>query len=812
MSDVEWIGSSTYHEQLHEVYGIHIRLAQYPILAPRIRELMRRALFAGGILTPAALEAEVRQKAIASQAREGLADPFGQESATVWNHRMSVIRDQLTDFYFAYNFPPERLDEVIHQGLAESATTDQQPALLDFNPELAPMDLLFAQGEAYAALPPAELARVQHHLREIVVVLIKGMLSDQLEFIGIAKEILTIEDLREVRRHLIGHGKIGGKAAGLLLARKMLCIEGPTGEQATSTTPEGEDTGRGKLACRVKIPDSYYIGADVFYDFMAVNGFSHFMDQKYRRSEEIIADYPRIRDSYRNGRFPVDIVQGLKGVLDEVGDSPLIVRSSSLLEVHFGAALAGKYESVFCANQGTPSENLETLLQAVARVYASTLSPDALLYRQQMGLVDYDERMAVLIQKVEGKRYRHYLFPTVAGVGYSRNPIRWNPKIRREDGFLRLVSGFGTRAVERVANDYPRLVALSHPKLRPFIGTDQTRKHAQRYMDVLDLNDHTIKTLPVSEVLQHDYPALRYLASMDKDGYLVPIFARLTASERGRLLLTFDRLVEDTAFIDLMKQMLSRLEEEHRWPVDVEFTVDIEPGHPHAVYTIHLLQCRPQVSRKQQAAVEIPDPIPPQDLILQTTELVPLGIVPGVRYVVCVDPQTYHRAPAHSTSVGSTVKLEIARVIGRLNEKLRDEVFILIGPGRWGSSDVDLGVKVTYADIFNARVLIEVASTDSGMGAEPSYGTHFFQDLVEAGIFPLPVPLGRRGTFLNTDFLDRAPNRLAALLPNDAEYAAYVKVIDVPAITGGRHIEVVMNDEQQRAVAYLKPLKTNSDR
>jgi hypothetical protein len=313
-------------------------------------------------------------------------------------------------------------------------------------------------------------------------------------------------------------------------------------------------------------------------------------------------------------------------------------------------------------------------------------------------------------------------------------------------------------------------------------------------------------------VLQYDYPALRYLASMDKDGYLVPIFARLTGSERGRLLLTFDRLIEDTAFIDLMTTILSRLEEQHRWPVDIEFTVDIEPGHPHAVYTIHLLQCRPQVSRKQRAAVEIPEPISPQDLILQTTELVPQGVVSNVRYIVYVDPERYRHAPNASASVGSTVKLEIARVIGRLNEILQDEVFVLIGPGRWGSSDVDLGVKVTYADIFNARVLIEVASTDAGMGAEPSYGTHFFQDLVEAEIFPLPVPLGRRGTILNSDFLDRAPNRLPALLPRDADYASYVKVIDVPAITGGRHIEIIMNDEQQRAVAYVAPLKTGSDR
>ena len=126
-------------------------------------------------------------------------------------------------------------------------------------------------------------------------------------------------------------------------------------------------------------------------------------------------------------------------MLEEVGNAPLIVRSSSLLEDNFGTAFAGKYDSYFCANQGTPEGNLAALLNAIKRVYASVLSPDALLYRQQVGLVDYDERMAILLQKVEGSRYRDFFFPMVSGVGYSRNPFPWNPKIRREDGFLRLV-------------------------------------------------------------------------------------------------------------------------------------------------------------------------------------------------------------------------------------------------------------------------------------------------------------------------------------------------------------------------------------
>ncbi len=765
------------------VYGIQLKLAQYPILARKIRDRMRQELFSKGIATLAEFEAEVREKAILSQYREGLHDPFGQEPERVWNERLAVVRDQLTDFYFAYNLPADRLEEIVQSVLASRAAPQDQELALTFNPELASWDLLFSQGEEYEALTPEKRAEVQHHLREIVVVLIKGMLSDQLEFVGVAKELFTIHDLIDIRRRCIGRGKIGGKAAGMLLAQKILHKADPE---------DAMDVG----AC-VEIPDSYFIGADVFYDFQLINGFSRYMNQKYRSREEIEADYPQIRRAYIEGHFPGEIIFSLGRVLERVGNAPLIVRSSSLLEVHFGAALAGKYESVFCPNQGTPEENLSALLTAVARVYASTLSPDALLYRQRMGLVDYDERMAVLIQKVEGTYYRKYFFPTVAGVGYSRNPFRWNPKIRKEEGFLRLVSGFGTRAVERVANDYPRIVALSHPQLRPYVGVRETRKYSQHFIDVMNMEANARATLPVRDVIADDYPALRYLASLDKGDYLSPIISRLDADDTRALILTFEQLTKDKNFITLMRTILKKLERALEWPVDIEFTVDIRPKYPHADYTVHLLQCRPLVSQKQVKSVEIPEAIPDADIILQATKLVPNGVVSKIRYIVYVDPVLYNQAPNYET------KFDIARVIGRLNKRLENESFILIGPGRWGSSDVDLGVKVTYADIFNTKVLVEVPLVREGSTAEPSYGTHFFQDLIETGIFPLPIVPGP-GALLNTAFLTNTPNALHVLLPNDTAYAPYIHVTDVPAVAKGRFLDIVMNEEQERAVGYLK--------
>jgi hypothetical protein len=766
----------------YKVMGIYLELAQYPILARKIRERMRQELFSKGIITVDAFETEAKGKAVLSQQREGLSDPWAEEQTQAWNERLALVRDQLTDFYFAYNLPHDRLEEIIQSVLA-GRVPDLRHGLT-FNPELAPWDLLFAQGEEYESLPLTEKSRVRHHLREIIVVLIKGMISDQLEFIGVAKELFTIEDLKDIRRRRIGRGKIGGKAAGMLLAWKIL--------QLAQNGDEGE------VRKHVHIPDSYFIGADVFYDFLSINGLNRCMNQKYKSRDEIELEYPHIRAAYMDGRFPDEIVYNLKDLLEELGDAPLIVRSSSLLEDNFGKAFAGKYDSFFCPNQDTLEGNLAALLNAIKRVYASVLSPDALLYRQHMGLIDYDERMAVLIQKVQGTRYKNYFFPMLAGVGYSRNPFRWNPKIRREDGFLRLVWGLGTRAVDRVANDYPRMIALSHPQLRPEAGVNKILKYSQHLVDVMDLEGNYFRTLPVREVLSDDYPALRLLASVSKGDYLVPLISRMQVERTEDLVLTFEELTKDARFVTLMKSILKKLEWHYKWPVDIEFTVDIASRYPHPEYTFHLLQCRPLVSREGTENAEIPESIPQEDLIFSTCKLVPQGVVSGVRYIIYVDPVGYSRVPDYVT------RLELARVIGRLNKQLEKESYILMGPGRWGSSNLELGVKVTYADIYNAKVLIEIPLASGGTTAEASYGTHFFQDLVETGIFPLPITPGEDGAMLNTQFLTYSPNTLAELSLSDAPYARYVRVVDVPAVTGGRYLEIVMNGEQERAVGYLK--------
>jgi hypothetical protein len=765
-----------------KVLQLYLELTQYPILAPTLRERMRRELFARGIISPRDFEKEVKSKAILSQEREGLTDPFAQESEDVWNRRMAHFRANLTDFYFAHNLPHTLFEQIVGDALVKRIPRDD--LVLTFNPELAPWDLLFAQGETYEALPQEERARAKHHLREIIVVLIKSLISDQLGFVGIARDLFTIADLQAIRRRRIGRGKIGGKAAGMMLAHKILSL------------PESNE--EIDFSSQVVIPESYFIGADVVYDFMSLNDLHYLGDQKYKSREEIEADYPHVCEVFADGRFPDDIVEGLREVLGKVGDKPLIVRSSSLLEDNFGTSFAGKYDSFFCPNQGTPEENLRALLGAITSVYASTFSPDALFYRQQMGLLDYDERMAILLQEVQGERYGEFFFPTLAGVAFSHNPFRWTPKIRRQDGFLRLVWGMGTRAVDRVANDYPRMVALSHPSLRPEVGADQIRRYSQHYVDVINLADNEFQMRPASDLLTMDYPSARLLVSVDRGDYLQAPMAYDPSLSPQELVLTFENLLTRTRFVPLMKAILDVLSDRFERHVDVEFTADIIPGYPEPEFCVHLLQCRPQASREAEEAVRMPTTVAEADVLFTADRLVPQGMVQRVRHIVFVDPEAYSHIP------DETARLQLARLVGKLNGMLERKRFILMGPGRWGSNNPDLGVKVTYADIFNTAMLIEVGLSDGESAPEASHGTHFFQDLVEAEIYPLALYPGQGDTAFNWHFLRRMPNEVENLLPEWAEYASYVRVIDVPAVTSGRFLEVVMDAESSKAMGYLR--------
>ncbi len=762
---------------------IYLELREYPILCDEIRKRMREELFRRGIVQPEVFEEEVRRKAKASQKREHPNDPNYRDLDETWELRVSRTRERQTDFYFAHNVPHSIFRSVVADVLGARS---KQDVLLSFNPELAPWDMLFSQANEFETADAPLRRQTLHHLQEIIAVLTKGMLSDQLNFVRLARRNFKVEDLRDIAERRIGRGKIGGKAAGMRLAWRMM--------------QSHKDDDPIEIGSRVVMPESWHIAADLYYEFVEENDFFGFLNQKYKDLDVIRAEYPAYRERYENATLPRHVVQRLSDLLERAGQDPLIVRSSSLLEDNFGTSFAGKYETHFCANQGTKRARLKELCDAVRKVYASVLNPDALAYRNQMNLIDYDERMAVLIQRVSGSRKGNKFFPQVAGVGFSHNPYRWTPKIERSGGFLRIVWGLGTRAVDRVAGDHPRMVALSHPTLRPERNAAEIQRYSQHALDCIDFDKKAVCTYPVPEIIRFDTPGLRYLASIKDGDDLQPIHLMDPRVPPENYVLTFDGLLRNKIFVTLMRTMLRKLEDAYECPVDIEFTVEIIPG-AEVDFRVHLLQCRPQAHGRPAKEDEtfLPRDVPNDNVVFASSRTVCSGRVENIRYVVFVDPVMYARLETMNE------RTRIAQTVGKLNQRLKGNAFILVGPGRWGSSNPELGVPVSYADIFNVDALVEVPMAIQDEEPEASYGTHFFQDLIESEIFPVAVYPGKDEDRIDFDFFRSAPNALKSLCPEEAEMSGLIRVIDVPSYRDGQVLELAMDaGDQEAMLAFLK--------
>ncbi len=613
------------------------------------------------------------------------------------------------------------------------------------------------------------------------VALIRRLVSEHLEYLNIAKRYLTVGALADVARRMVvpgaGNGRIGGKGAGMILAWHILA----------------DAHRRGKLAQLPKMPKTWYVRSDGIIHLIEHNTLQEYTNVKYREPADIQAAYPIIERVFKEAYFPEPFLQGLRAVLEDFGDVPLIVRSSSLLEDRPGSAFSGKYKSLFLANRGPVDVRLAELTNAVAEVYASVFGPDPMIYRRERGLLDFPEEMGLLIQQVVGQPIGPYYFPIYAGVAFSRNEYRWSPRLRRQDGMVRLVAGLGSRAVDRTYDDYAYLLCPAQPGIKASSRPEEACYYSQRYIDLIDFGPGRFETKPVREVFTQcfgEIPRLEDLVSIIEEGHLkAPVGALLDARPED-LCITFENLVRRKGFAALMRQILEVLSEAFGFPVDVEFAADGE--------SLYLLQCRAQSQAAQGPTMRVPTGVPSDRVVFTANRFVPDGAFAGISHIVYVDPLDYETIPDYETLVA------VGQAVGLLNRRLPRRRFILIGPGRWGSrGDIRLGVRVTYADINNAAMLIEVARQKGGYVPEVSFGTHFFQDLVEADIRYLPLYPDDTSVVFNEAFLRDSPNRLPELVPEHAGLAGILRVIDVPAASAGRHLSVVMDGDADQAMAYL---------
>jgi pyruvate, water dikinase len=611
--------------------------------------------------------------------------------------------------------------------------------------------------------------------------LVRRLLTDHLDFIETARKYLQVEDFHGILNHTIlvpkSHGKLGGKTSGLFLASHIL--------QGAKDYSD--------LLTDIRIPKTWYLPSDLLLNFLAYNNLDDVYNWKYLDIDQIREEYPHILQVFKSSRFSPEILQAISNALDDFGDHPLIVRSSSLLEDRMGAAFSGKYKSLFLANQGDKASRMAALLDALAEVYASIFSPDPIQYRAERGLLDQHEEMGIMIQQVVGDRVGRYFFPAFSGVGFSNNEFRWSPRIKREDGLLRLVPGLGTRAVDRLADDYPILVAPGQPNLRVNVTPEESLRYSPKKIDVIDLEENAFRTMEIPDLLAEvgpQYPSISKLVSIFEDNRLRTPMALDINFERDDVVFTFEGLTTRTPFLTQMKTLLALLRNTMRTPVDIEFACDAQH--------FYLLQCRPQSYSLESVASPIPRDIPESQIIFSANRYVSNGKTADITHIVYVDPDGYSR-------IKSLADLQaVGRAVSNLNKLLPKRRFILMGPGRWGSrGDVKLGVSVTYSDINNTAVLIEIARKTGGYVPDLSFGTHFFQDLVESGIRYLPLYPDDPGVLFQESFLKNSPNILPILLPEYSALANTVRVIDVPRTAGGRVLRVLMNADLDEAVGIL---------
>jgi len=596
------------------------------------------------------------------------------------------------------------------------------------------------------------LTRDEKSQEEMKKLLAGWIIGKELRITNLIVKYLTLADILDIAEREIGTGFIGGKSVGMLLARKIL-----------------EKDAGDVIRNHWEPHDSYYLGSDIFYTFIVHNGLWD-LRIKQKTSEGYFTVAKELQEKMLKGKFPDNIREQFIQMLEHFGQAPIIVRSSSLREDNFGNAFAGKYESVFCANQGTPEERYAAFEQAVRTVYASTMNDDALAYRQRRGLTNQDEQMAILVQRVSGNHYDELFFPHIAGVGNSINLYVWDKSMNPEAGMLRIVFGLGTRAVDRVSGDYAKIVPLDCPNKGPPVSYGDEKKFSQHKADVLDLQNNKLTEAPLEKLADGDLKT-------DKDIFFTIDNAAVNRMRELRInsdtiprIFDFHKLLNETGFPEFVRTVLSTLSTAYNYPVDIEFTVNFAPD---GEFRFNLLQCRPLQTKGLGRVMEAPQPKQEHIFFSSAGDFMGGNVRLHFDYVVFVKATEYLELPDKD-------KYQAARIIGSVNQKLKDKTVLLMGPGRWGTTTPSLGVPVHFSELCNMAALCEVSYPKAGIVPELSFGSHFFQDIVESDIFYAAVFDGEPGIVFCPDQILSLKNMFPEILPEEKKWDSVIHVAQTP--------------------------------
>ena len=525
----------------------------------------------------------------------------------------------------------------------------------------------------------------------------------------------------EFAHFIIGSGTIGGKGRSLLFAMRSL-----------------RDSSDENLRA-VVLPPSRYIGTNVFKEFISripdLDGLRRNATPEELESEFLKADLPET------------VTQGIFGYLAEMRD-PVAIRSSSMLEDSLKYSFAGKYLSPFLLNnEESLPERVKAVEHQIKRVYARTYFPAATAYREKHGLPD--DLMGIIIMRISGRwRGDSYYYPTTAGVGFSYNGRRWTTRVKREDGLIRMVFGLGTMSTKR---GYARTYSLTNPYLRPEGSSAyKIMKHSQEHFHVIDRTAGELTTIDIKEVWRDafrwhpDFSTYSSLYTYDENnGYFSPLDKMsIFSPAEGKVCMPFETFPRThAAFFKTMSGLLPLLRDSMGIHADIEFAYEPLENR------LELLQARPLWVDEKESESSRPS-FEGCETILMADRMVTDGSRDSIGYMVFVDPEIYSTSPDFQS---------VARALGDMNRALTPEKYILVAPGRVGSSSPELGVPVRYDEITNVACIVEVGIPKTGHMPELSYGTHFFSDLETDGVYYMPVFHGEKDNVYNEAWFARTP-------------------------------------------------------
>jgi len=512
----------------------------------------------------------------------------------------------------------------------------------------------------------------------------------------------------------LGQGGIGGKAKGLSFVAEVR-----EREPGRWRMPHGD---------RIRIPETTVLTTELFEGFLQENALAPLSTRE---------NYEKIRNAFIRASFSEGVKRDFRRVLSRM-DYPLAIRSSSFLEDNQEFSFAGIYLTLFIPNRGSPEARLNAFEEAVKQVFASTYNPNALAYRRRHGLSGEKESMAVIVQRMIACEHGPYLYPTAAGVAFSRNYYPWMDQIAVQDGVVRLVYGLGTRAVGR---NYARVICPQKPGLRPegSVPADILR-YSQEVFDALDMANGKLVSRRLDEAVGQDADLWRVTSRLLDDVFL-DVYPGVQSE--GRPVLTFEPLLSPDSplpFLEIIRDLMPKLEAVFGLPVDVEFALDFGDGD---TGVLHLLQVRPLVWRSEHREIRLEEMIAGKT-ILETSRVMGNGVKERIRHIIYVSPEAYLTEEPQAT----------AAFIGEINERLGGEEYLLIGPGRWGTTNPLLGVPVEYSQVSNVGTLVEVSH--ERFTPELSWGTHFFGDMLADQRFYLAV-FPEKGDVLDVQWLSSQP-------------------------------------------------------